>query len=122
MARSAMKVVKRQLCAFLLLSYVLFHVKQSYESSEEEREDGEALLVAWCPRVDALSRKQWRKKRRKSCLMAASRTRDTIATAKCGLRCVASLIFVRLVKAGDVELNPGPKDKRCESGLANGII
>ena len=54
--------------------------------------------------------------RRKS-LMAASRTRDTIATARCELRCVASLVFVRLVKAGDVELNPGPRDKRGESGL-----
>ena len=43
--------------------------------------------------------------------------RDTIATARCGLRCVASLVFVRLVKAGDVELNPGPRDKRGESGL-----
>ena len=93
---------------------MLLHVKQSYESSEEEREDGEALLVTWRPRVDALSRKQWRRrKRRRNRLMAASRTRD----AKCGLRCVASLVFVRLVKAGDVELNPGPKDKRGESGL-----
>ena len=36
--------MKRRLCAFLLLSYVLLHVKKSYESSEEEREDGEALL------------------------------------------------------------------------------
>ena len=114
-----MKVwVKRRLCAFLLLSYVLLHVKQSYESSEEEREDGEALLVTWYPRVDALSRKQWRRrKRRRNRLMAASRTRDTISTARCGLRCVASLVFVRLVKAGDVELNPGPRDKRGESGL-----
>ena len=34
----------------------------------------------------------------------------------CRLRCVASLVFVRLVKAGDVELNPGPRDKRGESG------
>ena len=112
-----MKVwVKRRLCAFLLLSYVLLHVKQSYESSEEERENGEALLVTWLPRVDALSRKQWRRrKRRRNRLMAASRTRDTIATARCGLRCVASFVFVRLVKAGDVELNPGPRDKRGES-------
>ena len=110
--------MKRRLCAFLLLSYVLLHVKQSYESSEEEREDGEALLVTWRPRVDALSRKQWRRrKRRRNRLMADSRTRDTIATARCGLRCVASLVFVRLVKAGDVELNPGPRDKRGESGL-----
>ena len=107
--------MKRRLCAFLLLSYVLLHVKQSYESTEEEREDGEALLVTWRPRVDALSRKQWRRrKRRRNHLMAASRT---IATARCGLRCVASLVFVRLVKAGDVELNPGPRDKRGESGL-----
>ena len=53
--------MKRRLCAFLLLSYVLLHVKRSYESSEEEREDGEALLVTWLPRVDALSRKQWRR-------------------------------------------------------------
>ena len=118
---SSMKVwVKRRLYAFLLLSYVLLHVKQSYESSEEEREDGEALLVTWHPRVDALSGKQWRrKKRRRNRLMAASRTRDTITTctARCGLRCVASFVFVRLVKAGDVELNPGPRDKRGESGL-----
>ena len=70
--------MKRRLCAFLLLSYVLLHVKQSYESSEEEREDGEALLVTLRPRVDALSRKQWRRrKRRRNRLMA---TRDTIAT------------------------------------------
>ena len=110
-----MKVwLKKRLCAFLLLSYVLLHVKQSYESSEEEREDGEALLVTWCPRVDALSRKQWRRRKGRNRLMAA---RDTIATARCGLRCVASLVFVRLVKAGDVELNPGPKDKHGESGL-----
>ena len=94
------------------------HVKQSYESSEEEREDGEALLVTWRPRVDALSRKQWRRrKRRRNRLMAASRTRDAIATARCGLRCVASLVFVRLVKAGDVELNPGPRDKLVWHGL-----
>ena len=110
--------MKRRLCAFLLLSYVLLHVKQSYESSEEEREAGEALLVTWRPRVDALSRKQWRRrKRRRNRLMAASRTRDAIATARCGLSCVASLVFVRLVKAGDVELNPGPRDKRGEPGL-----
>ena len=110
--------MKRPLCAFLLLSYVLLHIKQSYESSEEEREDGEALLVTWCPHVDTLSRKQWRrKKRRRNRLMAASRTRETIATARCGLRCITLLVFNRLVKAGDVELNPGPKDKCGESGL-----
>ena len=121
-----MKVwVKRRLCAFLLLSYVLLHVKQSYESTaEEEREDCEALLVTWRPRVDALSRKQWRrrKRRRNRLRMAASRTGDTIATARCGLHCVASLVFDRLVKAGDVELNPGPKDKRGESGLHGHIV
>ena len=114
-----MKVfVKRPLCALLLLSYMLLHLKPSYESSEEEREDGDALLVTWCPRVHALSRKQWRrKKRRRNRLMVASGTRDTIATAKCGLRFVLSLVFIQLVKAGDVELNPGPRDKRGESGL-----
>ena len=111
--------MKRRLCAFLLLSYVLLHVKQSYESSEEEREDGEALLVTWRPRVDALSRKQWRRRRNR--LMAASKTRDTITTARCGLRCVASLIFDQLVKAGDVELNPGPKDKRGKSGATPSV-
>ena len=110
---------KRRLCAFLLLSYVLLHVKQGHESSEEEREDGDALLVTWCPRVDALrSRKQWRKKRRR---MAVCRARDAIATARCGLRCVASLVFVRLVKAGDVELNPGPRDKLGGSSLIHTI-
>ena len=106
--------MKRRLCVSLLLSYVLLHVKPSYESSEEEREDGEALLITWRPRVDALWR---RRKRRRNRLMAASRTRDAIATTRCELRCVASLVFVWLVKAGDVELNPGPKDKPGESGL-----
>ena len=96
---------------------MLLHVKKSYESSEEEREEGEALLVTWRRRVDALSRKQWRRRKRRNLLMAASRIRDTIATTRCGLSCVASLVFVRLVKAGDVELNPGPKDKRGESVL-----
>ena len=115
--------VKRPLCALLLLSYVLLHVKPSYESSEEEREDGEALLVTWCPRVYALSRRQWRRrKRRRNRLMAASGTRDTIATARCGLRFVVSLVFIQLVKAGDVELNPGPKDKRGESCLHVGEV
>ena len=111
---------KRRLCAFLLFSYVLLHVKQSYESSEEEREDGEALLVPWLPSVDALSisRKQWRRKKRKF-LMVASRTKDTIATAsRCGLFCVASLTIcihiLLVVLAGDVELNPGPKDRHGE--------
>ena len=110
--------MKKPLCALLLLSYVLLHVKPSYESSEEEREDGEALLATWLPRVDVLSRKQWRRrKRRRNRLMAASGTRNIITTARCGLRFVVSLVFVQLVKAGDVELNPGPKDKRGESGL-----
>ena len=111
--------MKRPLCALLLLSYVLLHLKPSYESSEEERENGEALLVTWRPRVDVLSRKQWRRrrKRRRNRVMAASGTRDTIATARCGLCFVVSLVFVQLVKAGDVELNPGPKDKRGEPGL-----
>ena len=112
---------KRRLCAFLLLYYVLLHVKHSYESFEEEREDGEALLVPWLPSVDALSisRKQWRKKKRKF-LMVASRTKDTVrATAsRCGLYCVASLTIcihiLLVVLAGDVELNPGPKDRRGE--------
>ena len=110
--------MKRPLCALLLLSYVLLHLKPSYESSEEERENGEVLLVTWRPRVDTLSRKQWRRrKRRRNRLMAASRTRDTITTARCGLRFVVSFVFIQLVKAGDVELNPGPRDKCGESGL-----
>ena len=110
--------MKRPLCALLLLSYVLLHLKPSCESSDEEREDGEALLVTWLPCVDALSRKQWRRrKRRRNHLMAASGSRDIIYTAKCGLRFVVSLVFVQLVKAGDVELNPGPRDKHGESCL-----
>ena len=110
--------MKRPLCALLLLSYMLLHLKLSYESSEEEQEDGEVLLVTWLPRVDALSRKQRRRrKRRRNRSMAASGTRNIITTARCGLRFVVSLVFVQLVKAGDVELNPGPKDKRGESDL-----
>ena len=123
-ASNSMKLwAKRRLCAFLLFSYVLLHVKQSYESSgsEEEREDGEALLVPWLPSVAALSisRKQWRRKKRKL-LMVASRTKDTVrATAsRCGLYCVASLTIcihiLLVVLAGDVELNPGPKDRHGE--------
>ena len=120
---SNMKVwAKKRLLAFLLFSSVFLHVKHSYEFSEceEEREDGEALLVPWLPSADALSisRKQWRKKKRKF-LTVASRTKDTIATAsRCGLFCIASLTIcihiLLVVLAGDVELNPGPEARHGE--------
>ena len=110
----SMKLLKKRgLYLFLLLSYVCLCIACSCKPSEEQGRDGKALqdLATLRTHVPVLSRKQWRSMAKRKCFsMAASRNRRAITTTCYDLCCLASsLVFVLLVLAGDVELNPGPK-------------
>ena len=119
---ASMKLLKKRgLYLFLLLSYVCLCIARSCKPSEEQGRYGKALqdLATLCTRVPVLSRKQWRSvaKRKYFSMAASSRKRRAITTTCYELCCLASsLVFVLLVLAGDVELNPGPKGPGKHSG------
>ena len=117
----SMKLLKKRGLYFILfLSYVCLHIACSCKPSKEQGRDGKALhdLATLCTHVPVLSRKQWRSMaKRKYFSIAASRKRRAITTTSYDLCCLASsLVFVLLVLAGDVELNPGPTGPGKHSG------